>query len=87
MSNTSVKIAISVPRQLFSLVERCCKSARVSRSSLIAQALREWMSRGQRAATLKQYAAGYRRRPETLDDAALANRVAALADAADEEWE
>lgn len=84
---TAAKIAITLPHELFTLVERVCKSARVSRSALIQQALRAWMQRGKHSVAEQAYVAGYRTHPERAEEKLTATQLAALVEATSEDWE
>ncbi|MEX2208984.1 MAG: ribbon-helix-helix protein, CopG family [Myxococcota bacterium] len=77
---------MSIPDALFRAVERARRSAGKSRSSVVQEALRDWLRRGAEGQLLRDYEAGYRTRPESRSDAeaALATASALLAD--DEDW-
>ena len=75
MPSRVVKVAITVPTELFRELEGARKRLAQTRSAAVQEALRHWL-KGHRAATLaREYEAGYRRKPETqreVDDALAA---------------
>ena len=64
----TVKVAVSLPRDQFQLVEKRRRMLRVSRSSAVREALSQWLrvSRGDEA--IRRYVEGYQRTPESVAD-------------------
>ncbi|MGH7264060.1 MAG: ribbon-helix-helix protein, CopG family [Candidatus Rokuibacteriota bacterium] len=64
MAKPARKVAVSIPEPLYQAVERVRKVSRQSRSATIQDALRYWLDRQAEAALVREYEAGYRRKPE-----------------------
>jgi metal-responsive CopG/Arc/MetJ family transcriptional regulator len=79
------KVAISVPTDTYDAVERARARLGLSRSEVVATALRDWLQGLEADATRKRYVAGYLRVPESgeLDDA---TRMIAVATADWSSW-
>lgn len=75
MASNVVKVAVTVPTDLFRELEGARRRRAQSRSAAVQEALRQWL-KAQRTATLaREYEAGYRKKPETrreIDDALTA---------------
>lgn len=79
------KIAISVPGALYQAVEKVRKARGQSRSAVVQDALRHWLDRQTQAALVREYTAGYRRRPEGRREIKAAE-AAAVRLLSTEEW-
>lgn len=64
MATLAMKIAASIPDRLYQAVERARKASGKSRSTVIQDALRHWLDCQAQAALVREYEAGYRRKPE-----------------------
>ncbi len=64
MKKVATKVAVSIPDPLYQAVERVRKARGQSRSAAIQDALRYWLDQQAQAALVREYEAGYRRRPE-----------------------
>jgi Arc/MetJ-type ribon-helix-helix transcriptional regulator len=64
MGRLATKVAVSIPGPLFLAVERVRKASGKSRSAVIQDALRHWLDSQAQAALVREYEAGYRRKPE-----------------------
>ena len=64
MAKPATKVAISIPSDLYQAVERVRKASGKSRSAVVQDALRYWLHSQAHAALVREYEAGYRRRPE-----------------------
>lgn len=64
MAKVARKVAVSIPGTLYQAVERVRKASGKSRSAVIQDALRHWLDSQTQAALVREYEAGYRRRPE-----------------------
>jgi metal-responsive CopG/Arc/MetJ family transcriptional regulator len=86
MPRNAIKVAITIPADLFRAIEAARRGRSQTRSAAVQEALRQWLRAEKRAALTRQYEAGYRRRPESQReiDAALVTAVGLLHD--DEEW-
>ena len=82
---SATKIAMSLPADLLRHVEHVRKKTRRTRSAVMQDALRHWLARQNEAELVRQYEAGYRKRPETKRDIAAAERSAVTL-LAHEEW-
>ena len=64
MTRPATKVAVSIPSGLYRAVERVRKASGKSRSAVIQDALRHWLDSQTHAALVREYEAGYRRKPE-----------------------
>ncbi len=64
MAKPARKVAVSIPAALYQAVERVRKASGRSRSSVMQDALRHWLDSQAQAALVREYEAGYRRKPE-----------------------
>lgn len=85
MARPATKVAVSIPSGLHQAVERLRKVRGQSRSAVIQDALRHWLDAQTQAALVRQYQAGYRRRPEGRREIKAA-RAAAVRLLATEDW-
>jgi metal-responsive CopG/Arc/MetJ family transcriptional regulator len=87
MPTSVVKVAVTVPADLFREVEGIRKQRAQSRSGMVQEALRQWLRSQKQAVLVREYEAGYRRRPESERevDEALATSLGLLHDD-DEPW-
>jgi Arc/MetJ-type ribon-helix-helix transcriptional regulator len=85
MAKPAAKFAVSLPQDLYRALEQARRRGGKSRSAVVQEAVRDWLGREARADLVREYVAGYRRKPETEEEA-----EAALATAApllrDEDW-
>lgn len=82
----AVKMAVSVPADLYRAVERARKQRKRTRSAVVQEALRHWLRSEAHAELVREYEAGYRRRPEGRReiDEAMATAIGLLRD--DDTW-
>jgi Arc/MetJ-type ribon-helix-helix transcriptional regulator len=64
MARVATKVAVSIPDDLYRAVERARKKAGRTRSAVMQDALRYWLERQEEAPLVREYEAGYRRKPE-----------------------
>jgi metal-responsive CopG/Arc/MetJ family transcriptional regulator len=64
MGKLATKVAVSLPSGLYQALERVRKVSGKSRSAVIQDALRHWLESQTEAALVREYQAGYRRKPE-----------------------
>jgi len=64
MAQAARKVAISIPGPLYQAVERVRRASGKSRSAVIQDALRHWLEQQAHAVLVREYVAGYRRKPE-----------------------
>lgn len=65
---TTVKMAISLPKTQFRLVERRRRRLHVSRSAVVREALIQWFRSCEEQEAIRQYLEGYQQHPETTED-------------------
>jgi hypothetical protein len=62
------RIAVTVPTETYTLVERLRRRLGKSRSAVVALALEEWLRSADTADADRRYVEGYARIPEAVDD-------------------
>jgi metal-responsive CopG/Arc/MetJ family transcriptional regulator len=85
MAKTATKVAVSIPDDLYRAVEKVRKKKGRTRSAVMQDALRYWLERQEEAPLVREYEAGYRRRPEGKQEIKAA-RAAATRLLATSEW-
>jgi metal-responsive CopG/Arc/MetJ family transcriptional regulator len=85
MPRVATKVAVSIPNDLYREVERARKKSRKSRSAVMQDALRSWLKQEAQAVLVREYEAGYRKRPESRREVKAAEAAAVRLLAA-EEW-
>jgi metal-responsive CopG/Arc/MetJ family transcriptional regulator len=68
MPNNTVKIAISLPKQDYQLLEKIRQRLGISRSAMIDKALYFWLKRRQEEELIKKYEDSYRKKPENVSE-------------------
>ena len=63
---TTVKVAVSLPKEQFRLAERRRRRLHVSRSAMVREALSQWLKSLEEQEAIRRYVEGYQRRPESL---------------------
>jgi metal-responsive CopG/Arc/MetJ family transcriptional regulator len=76
MARAATKVAVSIPEELYQTVERIRKITRRSRSAVVQDALRHWLHQQAQEALVREYEAGYRRRPESRREVKAAEAAA-----------
>lgn len=77
MRRAAAKVAVSIPADLYDAVEKARKRTGKSRSAIMQDALRSWLARSEQAGLVREYEAGYRRRPEGKSEVKAAEAAAA----------
>ena len=85
MIKPATKVAVSIPSGLYQTVERVRKASGQSRSAIVQDALRHWLHSQAQAALVREYEAGYRRKPEGRREIKAAE-AAAVSLLATEDW-
>jgi metal-responsive CopG/Arc/MetJ family transcriptional regulator len=85
MAGAARKVAISMPAPLYQAVERIRKATGKTRSAVFHDALRHWLEHQAQTALVREYEAGYRRRPEGRREIKAAE-AAAVRLLSTEEW-
>lgn len=60
-----VKVAVSLPKTQFRLVEKRRRLLKVSRSAVVREALGQWLVSFEEQEAIRQYVEGYQRHPES----------------------
>jgi len=76
MAKIATKVAVSIPDDLYRAIERIRKIGGKSRSAVMQEALRHWLRDQAQAALVREYEAGYRRRPESQREVKAAEAAA-----------
>jgi hypothetical protein len=79
MRPSSSKVAVSIPSVLLRAVEAARRKSGQRRSAVVQDALRLWIKRQAEALLVREYEAGYRRKPESRPDVEAAQAAALLA--------
>jgi metal-responsive CopG/Arc/MetJ family transcriptional regulator len=81
---STVKVAVSLPKEEFRAVEKARKKLGRSRSSLVAEAIRTWLEEQKNQEEVHRYIAGYKRHPETAEElmeaAAIGEKIIELSE-------
>jgi len=72
----ATKVAVSLPDDLYRAVEQARKRQGKSRSGIMQDALRHWLRHEAEVTLVREYEAGYRRRPETRREIKAAEAAA-----------
>lgn len=76
MGRGATKVAVSIPDDLYQAIEKVRKIRRASRSAVVQDALRHWLHQQAQSARVREYEAGYRRRPESRREVKAAEAAA-----------
>jgi metal-responsive CopG/Arc/MetJ family transcriptional regulator len=76
MARVATKVAVSIPDDLFRAIEKARKRSGRSRSAVMQDALRHWLHHQAQAVLVREYEAGYRRRPERRREVKAAEAAA-----------
>ena len=87
MPANAVKIAISIPKEDFKLLEVLRKKMGITRSALIDKAIHYWLNRRKEEQMIKRYEEGYRRIPESPDEHISLEKLGLEAFDPEEKWE
>ena len=85
MPKVASKVAVSLPADLYKAVEQARKKSGKSRSAAMQDALRHWLKQQEQAILIREYEAGYRRKPEGKREVKAAE-AAAVRLLASEKW-
>jgi metal-responsive CopG/Arc/MetJ family transcriptional regulator len=81
----ATKVAVSIPDQLYRILERVRRAKGKTRSAAIQEALRYWLDHEAQRTLIREYEAGYRRKPEGQREIKAAESAAVRLLAA-EDW-
>src|SRR2546428_12475190 len=65
MGRGATKVAVSIPDDLYQTIEKIRNIPRRSRSAVVQDALRHWLHAQAQSARVREYEAGFRRRPDS----------------------
>lgn len=83
--HTTVKVAVSLPKEQFRLAERRRRLLHVSRSAMVREALQQWLKKLEEQEAVRRYVEGYQRQPQSHQDA-RAMQHASIEALAHEAW-
>ena len=66
MASQTVKIAISLPKDKFKILETLRHKRNISRSALIYETIQHWLNCKKEKELIRSYEEGYRLQPESL---------------------
>ena len=66
---TTIKVAVSLPKVQFRLMEHQRRLMKVSRSTAVREALTQWLTAMQEQDAIQHYVEGYQRSPESIQEA------------------
>lgn len=78
MQNT-LKITISLPKEDFSKIEVLRKKLSLGRSNIIERAIKFWLGRLEQEELIRRYEAGYRQKPESVQELKAMEKASAEA--------
>lgn len=73
----TVKVAVSLPKDQFRLMERRRRTLKVSRSFAVREALSHWLRVSRQDDAIQRYLEGYRRAPEPIKGWSVIEKVQA----------
>lgn len=85
MARVATKVAVSIPDDLYRAIEKARRRSGKSRSAVMQDALRHWLHHRAQVALVREYEAGYRRRPESRREVKAA-QAAAVRLLSTEDW-
>lgn len=65
MPRKTVKVAVSLPKEVYREAENSRKRFHLSRSALVSEAIKRWIAASREQEKIRAYVEGYRRSPET----------------------
>ena len=71
----TTKVAISMPKDIFKLVEQARRELKMPRSAAIVEAIGAWLNRRAEGKRIRQYIEGYRKHPERVSSAEAKARL------------
>lgn len=86
MSNRAIKMAISLPKKEFLMIEKLRRKLDLSRSALIDEAIRFWLAKRSEREQILQYEQGYQKKPEKVQELRALEKAELEAIAHEEEW-
>lgn len=87
MAVNTVKIAISLPREDFKLINAMSKKLGISRSAFIDKTIHYWVNKRKEQYMVREYVKGYNLKPEKLSHIAELEKVESEALNPEENWE
>ena len=81
MKYGTAKIAISIPKDIFRMIEEARRELKIPRSTAIVEAIDGWLKRRTEEKEIHQYIEGYRKHPEKVSSAETNARLKMAAEA------
>ena len=75
MDMVAIKLAVSVPKDLFDKVERKRKKRGLTRSAVVQVGLQAWLDALHEYDRVQKYIRGYEKYPETEDELAMSTAI------------
>lgn len=85
MARVATKVAVSIPDDLYRAIEKARRRSGKSRSAVMQDALRHWLHHQAQVPLVREYEAGYRRKPESRREVKAA-QAAAVRLLSTEDW-
>lgn len=76
MPRTGNKVAVTIPADLYREVEHVRRTTGKTRGEVVRDALQHWLARQEEALLVREYKAGYRKRPESRGEVKAAEAAA-----------
>lgn len=76
MSKIAKKVAVSLPDNLYRAVEQARKKSGKSRSAVMQDALHHWLRQQEQSVLIREYEAGYQKKPESKQEVKAAEASA-----------
>ncbi len=76
MPRTGNKVAVTIPADLHRKVEHMRRATGKTRGEVVRDALQHWLARQEEVSLVREYEAGYRKRPETRREVKAAESAA-----------
>ena len=76
MSKIATKVAVSLPDNLYRAVEQARKKSGKSRSAVMQDALHHWLRQQEQTVLIREYEAGYQKKPESKQEVEAAEASA-----------
>ena len=86
MSIKTVKVAISLPREIMNQIEDWRHKLGLARSQAIVEAVSLWLKKKREEQLIKQYVEGYRKKPEKGDAGLEAFMKTGFSSFSKDEW-
>ena len=86
MGTNIVKIAVSLPREHFAMIEKLRRELDVPRSAIVDEAIRFWLEKRLEKEQAERYEAGYLNKPEKVHELKALEKAQLEILPEEEEW-